>query len=143
MMATGTWSLWLLLLGCAGILMGLPALGITIPGGLQTISVTNSEVQAATRVAVRAFNQNSNKPHLFRARKILKAQSQVVSGTMYHLTVELQKTQCRRESGRDPQACAPAPANQQEKLICKFQVWSRPWLNDTHVTSQSCVPAQA
>ncbi|XP_019355219.2 cystatin [Alligator mississippiensis] len=140
-MATGTRSLCLLLVGL--ILAGLPAPGVTVPGGIQNIPVTDPEVRAATIVAVGAFNQDSDSPFVFRAEKVISAQSQVVEGFMYYLTVELEKTLCRKGEAQDPQACPLAPADQQQGLICKFQVWSRPWLSDTQVMSQSCVPAQA
>ncbi|XP_006268149.4 cystatin [Alligator mississippiensis] len=141
-MATGTWSLQLLLVGL--LLAGSPALGgVPMPGGPMNIPVTDAEVQEAARVAVGAFNRDSDSPYIFQAEKVISAQSQVVSGIKYYLTVELEKTQCLKGAGGHSQTCALPPTSQQQKLMCKFQVWSRPWLHDTRVLSQSCVPAQA
>ncbi|XP_006039319.1 cystatin-like [Alligator sinensis] len=141
-MATGTWSLQLLLVGL--LLAGSPALGgVPMPGGPMNIPVTGAEVQEAARVAVGAFNRDSDSPYIFQAEKVISAQSQVVSGIKYYLTVELEKTQCLKGAGGHSQKCALPPTSQQQKLVCEFQVWSRPWLHDTRVLSQSCVPAQA
>ncbi|XP_019338201.2 cystatin [Alligator mississippiensis] len=145
-MATGAQGPRLALAGL-GLLLAAAGVGaaraVPMPGAPMAVPVTDPGVQAAARAAVGAFNRDSDDPALFRVRRVLAAQSQVVSGVKYHVTVELERTRCRKGAGRDPQACAPAPPAQRQKLMCEFQVWSRPWLHDTRVLAQSCVPAQA
>uniref|UniRef100_A0A8D0GWS6 Cystatin domain-containing protein n=1 Tax=Sphenodon punctatus TaxID=8508 RepID=A0A8D0GWS6_SPHPU len=67
---------------------------------------------------------------------------QVVAGVKYYLTVLMAKTRCRKSrQDVDFKDCPLASSSKQEKLICEFQVWSRPWLNDTQLVHQSCKPA--
>ncbi|XP_065264081.1 cystatin-POGU1-like [Emys orbicularis] len=134
----GVWlvALWLLLLAGPGLR------GERLAGGLQEVPISDPGVQAAVRFAVEAYNKASNSLHYSRAERVLLALSQVVAGMKYYLTVQLVTTQCRKNGAGlgngDLSTCPLPPASEQQKLLCEFQVWSRPWLNETQLLSQNC-----
>ncbi|ETE59443.1 hypothetical protein L345_14827 [Ophiophagus hannah] len=115
---------------------------VPMPGGLFPVPVTTEEVKEAAAFAVEQYNKHSKNANYFKELDIVKAQSQVVSGMKYYLTVEMGKTVCEKSSGplpfSDIQKCELLPQDQQEKLTCDFQIWSRPWLKDTQLLSTSC-----
>ncbi|XP_032660271.1 cystatin-POGU1 [Chelonoidis abingdonii] len=127
---------------CLLLLAGPGLRGERLVGGLQEVPISDPGVQAAVRFAVEAYNQASNSLHYCRAEQVLRARSQVVAGMKYYLTVQLVTTQCRKSGAglgnRDISTCPLPPASEQRKLICEFQVWSRPWLNQTQLLSQNC-----
>ncbi|XP_038264805.1 cystatin-M [Dermochelys coriacea] len=127
---------WLLLLAGPGLR------GEHLVGGLQEVPVSDPGVQAAVRFAVEIYNRASNSLYYSRAERVLRARSQVVTGVKYYLTVQLVTTRCRKngaglENG-DVSTCPLPPASEQQKLLCEFQVWSRPWLNRSQLLSQNC-----
>ncbi|TFK12085.1 small nuclear ribonucleoprotein F-like [Platysternon megacephalum] len=134
----GVWlaALWLLLLAGPGLR------GERLAGGLQEVLISDPGVQEAVRFAVEAYNQASNSLHYSRAERVLRACSQVVAGIKYYLTVQLVTTQCQKNGAglgnKDISTCPLPPASEQQKLLCEFQVWSRPWLNETQLLFQNC-----
>ncbi|XP_061462427.1 cystatin-POGU1-like [Rhineura floridana] len=131
-------GLWLLL--C------LPALLVRaemVAGGLQERPVSDPDVQKAATFALTAYNQASNSLFYYRQLRLVKAESQVVAGIKYYLTMEVVNTLCEKKAGStlkevDIQNCAVPLAGEQQKQICIFQVWSRPWLNDIRLVHMSC-----
>ncbi|XP_070622871.1 cystatin-like [Erythrolamprus reginae] len=114
-----------------------------IPGGLSPRSVTDPEVRKAAAFAVEEYNARSSNANYFKNLRIVDAQSQVVAGEKYFLTMELAKTQCEKTHGKpkvykEIQNCELPPRGQQEKLTCHFEVWSRPWLKQTELTRMAC-----
>uniref|UniRef100_A0A8C8R9Z3 Egg-white cystatin n=1 Tax=Pelusios castaneus TaxID=367368 RepID=A0A8C8R9Z3_9SAUR len=134
---------WLAALGL--LLLAEPGLGLQgdrVVGGLQEVPFSDPGVQAAVRFAVEGYNRASNNLRYCRVEKMLRARSQVVAGIKYYLTVQLATTQCRKNGAGfgnvDINTCPFLPASKQEKVLCEFQVWSRPWLKDTQLLSQKC-----
>nr|QSI83990.1 cystatin [Calliophis bivirgatus] len=114
-----------------------------IPGGLSPRSVSDPDVRKAAAFAVQEYNTLSANTHYFKEMRIVEAQSQVVAGAKYYLTMELVKTKCAKTAGKpkvykEIQNCELPPKARQEKLTCRFQVWSRPWLEKTVLTKMSC-----
>nr|E3P6P2.1 RecName: Full=Cystatin; Flags: Precursor [Notechis scutatus scutatus]ACR83848.1 cystatin precursor [Notechis scutatus] len=114
-----------------------------IPGGLSPRSVTDPDVQEAAEFAVQEYNALSANAYYYKQLRIVEAQSQVVAGAKYYLTMELMKTKCAKTTGKpkvykEIQNCELPPKAQQEKLTCRFQVWSRPWLQKIELTKMSC-----
>uniref|UniRef100_A0A098LYE4 Cystatin E/M n=1 Tax=Opheodrys aestivus TaxID=186591 RepID=A0A098LYE4_9SAUR len=119
---------------------GLPA---RIVGGLSPKSVSDPEVQKAAAFAVEEYNALSANGHYFKELRVVDAQSQVVAGAKYYLTMELAKTNCEKNVGnrkayKEIQNCQLPPRALQEKLTCHFEVWSRPWLDKMELTKMSC-----
>ncbi|XP_067400170.1 cystatin-POGU1-like [Emydura macquarii macquarii] len=137
----GAWLVWLAALGL--LLLAGPGLrGERIVGGVQEVPISDPGVQAAVRFAVEAYNRASNSLRYCRAERVLRARSQVVAGMKYYLTVQLVTTQCQKNRAGlgnvDISTCPLPPTSEQQKLLCEFQVWSRPWLNQTQLLSQNC-----
>ncbi|XP_070807007.1 cystatin-like isoform X2 [Pituophis catenifer annectens] len=116
--------------------------GVGMPGGLSPVPVTDEGVQQAAAFAVEQYNERSSNANYFKQLRIVRAQSQVVSGVKYYLEVEMGKTACEKSNGplpfSDIQKCELLPSDQQEKLTCNFQIWSRPWLKKTELLSMNC-----
>ncbi|XP_077183231.1 cystatin-like [Paroedura picta] len=117
-------------------------------GGWRDRSVSDGDVREAAGVAVNHFNQVSNSLFYSRSQEILKAQSQVVEGIRYSLKILLVSTRCDKRSKQglthlDLGRCELPPRTEQQRQTCKFYVWSRPWLNDTHVTEMICGQARS
>ncbi|XP_015686608.1 cystatin-1-like, partial [Protobothrops mucrosquamatus] len=72
---------------------------VGMPGGLFPASVTDEGVQNAAAFAVEQYNERSNNPNYFKELHIVKAQTQVVSGMKYYLTVDIGKTVCEKSNG--------------------------------------------
>ncbi|KAJ6654162.1 hypothetical protein lerEdw1_007259 [Lerista edwardsae] len=128
------------------LLLGAVMAARTMPGGLMPQPVTDPGVQKAARFALSAYNQASNSLYYSRALRIVSAQTQVVAGLKYYLTVELVNTQCKKQGGvgltsKALDHCALPPENEQTKQICEFEVWSRPWLKDTQLLKMDCKPS--
>ncbi|XP_013923966.1 PREDICTED: cystatin-like [Thamnophis sirtalis] len=103
---------------CALLLL-LPGVPATIPGGLFPKSVTDPEVRQAAAFAVEEYNARSANGNYFKELLLEDAQSQVVAGAKYYLTMKLAKTDCRKAVGnrkvyKEIQNCELPPKAQQE-----------------------------
>ncbi|XP_063172981.1 cystatin-like [Candoia aspera] len=128
---------------CSLLMLPSALLQVGMPGGISPVPVTDEGVQKAAAFAVEQYNERSqDSTNYFKQLRIVKAQSQVVSGMKYYLTVEMVKTVCEKSSGpmafNDIQDCGLPPRAEQEKLTCSFQVWSQPWLPKTELLGMSC-----
>lgn len=108
-------------------------------GGAEDADINDKGVQNALQFAVVRHNKNSNDLFVSQVSRVIKAQTQVVAGMKYIFTVEMGKTPCRKGGPEtlctiheDPQLAAP--------FQCKFEVWSRPWLNDIQLVKNTCLP---
>ncbi|XP_072101576.1 cystatin-2-like [Mobula birostris] len=106
-------------------------------GSLYDVRVDSPKVVKATRVAVKAFNRSSKDVHRSAVSNVISAQAQVVSGLMYHLTLELRTTVCRKSSvSRN----CPFHKNPRyaKTMTCRFKVWDRPWVGPMQMFEQRC-----
>ncbi|XP_049746853.1 cystatin-M [Elephas maximus indicus] len=131
-------------------LLALPQDARARPGELRTgvrqeLSPDDPQVQRATQVAVATYNMHSNSVYYFRDTHILKAQSQLVAGIKYYLTVEMGSTACCKtavtgDRSVDLTTCPLATGAQQEKLHCDFEMLMVPWQNTSQLLNHNCVP---
>ncbi|XP_062892278.1 cystatin-2-like [Mobula hypostoma] len=120
------------------LMLGAADVGATsMPGGLCPVPTDDPGVLKAIRVAEEDFNHKSSDLFHTAVSNVISAQKQVVSGFMYHLTLELRTTVCRKRSvsrncpfHKDPQYA--------KTMTCKFQVLEHPWIGPTQVTESSC-----
>ncbi|XP_072102083.1 cystatin-like [Mobula birostris] len=127
-------------LGLRALLLGLMLmLGVEAVklGGLSPVPTDDPGVLNATRVAEEDFNRRSNDLFHTAVSNVISAQTQVVSGLMYHLTLELRTTVCRKSSAsrncpfhEDPQYA--------KKMTCNVKVWDQPWAGPMRVFEQRC-----
>nr|XP_056709699.1 cystatin-like [Euleptes europaea] len=117
-------------------------------GGWIDRSVSDPEVRSAAAFAVDEYNKRCNSIFYSRPLEITRARSQVVEGIKYRLEIIIVNTQCDKRIRRgltpvDLERCPLPPNAEQQKRKCKFDVWSRPWLNDTSLTKMSCGSARS
>ncbi|KAK5612294.1 hypothetical protein CRENBAI_016282 [Crenichthys baileyi] len=108
----------------------------TMVGGRTDIEINNEGVQNALNFAVAQHNRGNNDVFLSQVAKVVKAQVQVVSGLKYFITVQMQKTSCRKGRANEQCDILSKPANRPYR--CTFIVWSRPWINDIRVVEEKC-----
>ncbi|XP_057553407.1 cystatin-M-like [Hippopotamus amphibius kiboko] len=112
-------------------------------GERQDLSPSDPQVQKATQAAVASYNMGSNSIYYFRDTTILRAQSQLVAGIKYYLTVEMGSTACRKSAVAgdhiDLTTCPLATEEQQEKLRCDFEILMVPWQNSSHLLKHDCM----
>ncbi|XP_017268388.1 cystatin-like [Kryptolebias marmoratus] len=106
-----------------------------LPGGTTDIDVNDEGLQDALKFAVAEYNRKSNDFFYFKNMEVVKAQSQVVEGVLYFITVKMGKTTCKRNF---PNPHCPFQANPGKFYICEFVVWSRPWLKDNQLLENTC-----
>ncbi|XP_037374155.1 cystatin-M isoform X1 [Talpa occidentalis] len=113
-------------------------------GGLQDLLPSDPQVQKAAQAAVASYNMGSNSLYYFRDTNIIKAQSQLVAGIKYYLTLEMGSTACRKTAvfgdHVDLTTCPLAADGEQEKLHCDFEVLVVPWENSSRLLKHNCVP---
>ncbi len=64
-------------------------------------------------------------------------QIQVVSGSVYSLTIELVDTNCLRSENKERSKCQ-ADASNGSRRICTVEIWDQPWLNSKQVRDPDC-----
>ncbi|ELK24316.1 PREDICTED: cystatin-M [Myotis davidii] len=118
--------------------------GERMVGGVTELKPSDPQVQKAAQAAVASYNMGSNSLYYFRDTRILKAQSQLVAGIKYYLTVEMGSTACRKSSvtgdRMDLTTCPLAAGAQEEKLRCDFEILVVPWENSSSLLKHHCVP---
>ncbi|XP_034463980.1 cystatin-C-like [Hippoglossus hippoglossus] len=121
------------------VLAALFAVGLAGLGGMvgAPADVDISDAQDFLDFAVVQHNRGSNDMFLSQVAKVIKVQRQVVSGSLYIITVQMGKTPCRKGSADEVCAIYQDQASARP-YICTFKVWSRPWLNDTQLVGETC-----
>ncbi|KAK7901434.1 hypothetical protein WMY93_018203 [Mugilogobius chulae] len=74
-------------------------------GGLQPVNLDNAEMRNALDFAVNKHNMGKNDMYRNDVVEVVKAQSQVVAGIKYFITVRLARTNCRKN--RVNEVCSP------------------------------------
>ncbi|XP_075933047.1 cystatin C (amyloid angiopathy and cerebral hemorrhage) [Anarhichas minor] len=111
--------------------------GASMVGGFRDIDPNEEGARNALNFAVVQHNRGSNDMYLSQVAEVVKAQSQVVAGMKYVITVRMAKTPCRKDGANDVCAIHEDPA-QAQPYLCTFTVWSRPWLSDITLLKQTC-----
>ncbi|XP_038045992.1 cathepsin L-like [Patiria miniata] len=108
-------------------------------GGLQYIDQEDDDIQNLARFAVDEINKKSN--DYFRAKlvEVRQAQSQVVSGILYHMNITIWDTVCSKiEFVTDLKDCKFN--NQEKKQRCSVNLWVVPWDNVKSLEDYHCTP---
>ncbi|XP_075333127.1 cystatin-C-like [Odontesthes bonariensis] len=111
-----------------------------ILGGFSDADINDEEFKYALNFAVVQHNRRSNDIYLHNVAEVVRAQSQVVAGTNYVITVKLVKNGCRKDAvNEELEECnlTSSPVNAQP-YQCTFTVWSRPWLSDIRLLDTKC-----
>ncbi|XP_039509140.1 cystatin-like [Pimephales promelas] len=109
-------------------------------GGPVDADMNDDGVQSALQFAKAQFNNHCfNDSFELQIRKVVKVQTQVVSGLKYIFTVKVARTPCRKDGVNDSVktlCVVPAVADVTQ---CKIAVWSQPWLNSIIVVENTCI----
>ncbi|KAM9727359.1 cystatin C (amyloid angiopathy and cerebral hemorrhage) [Menidia menidia] len=108
-----------------------------MPGGLSDANANDEGVRNALNFAVAQHNTRSNDMYRHDVMEVVKAQTQVVAGVKYVITVKMVKTGCRKNSANEQCTSQTSPSKTQP-YQCTFTVWSRPWLNDIRLLDTAC-----
>ncbi|NXG45437.1 CYT protein, partial [Psilopogon haemacephalus] len=113
--------------------LGLVGAPVTIEDG------DNDEgLQQALEFAMEEYNKASNDLYSSRVVRIISAKKQVVAGINYIMEVEIARTTCEKPAA-DPQNCAlPDSPQLAKRTICKFVVYTVPWLDKNELTERKC-----
>ncbi|XP_015584817.1 uncharacterized protein LOC107262789 [Cephus cinctus] len=95
-----------------------------IPGGVNSISVSDPEVVKYASMGLQKFSANSEGPNEPILVEIQEASVQVVAGNLYKIKVKLGTSNCPKGTKNN---CALKPDS--ETKICLIKVWSQPWLD--------------
>ncbi|XP_056383354.1 cathepsin F [Hyla sarda] len=130
MMAAG--GCWLLVLGAAGLVFGLP------PVRWMQAAPGDPGMNTLMGLAEREYNAASGREELYRAMRMRDLRKQLVSGIRYEFTVFLGRTLCRKG---DEELLGNCPLHSLSALMeieCKFSMFVLPWVNETKVVEQTC-----
>lgn len=106
-------------------------------GGFRDADVNDERVQNALNFAVVQHNRGTNDLYLSQVAEVLRAQTQVVAGIKYLITVKMAKTPCRK--GSTNEVCAIHEDEEKARpYVCVFTVVSRPWENDIRLVKEEC-----
>ncbi|EJW82673.1 cystatin [Wuchereria bancrofti] len=101
--------------------------------GRTTYNEDDAEIQEVAEKAMEQVNEQTNYRNLYKLVKVISAQTQVVAGIKYYLTILAAPTTCRKGAvGMNPMKCTID--NSKSKKQFKIEVWSAPWQNTFKVT---------
>ncbi|XP_075059895.1 cystatin-like [Mixophyes fleayi] len=115
-------------------------------GGWSDVDPNREDVQEIANFAVKKHNEKSNDLFNLKLIRIITAKTQVVSGTNYAVTVELGRTQCRKNGSSGygiGQSCDVANSEVSQVYVCTLVVYNRPWPKGEEIQnlqSSSCEP---
>ncbi|XP_057377755.1 uncharacterized protein LOC130699429 [Daphnia carinata] len=96
--------------------------GSQLPGGFSPLDVSSKNVKEIASFATTAISANTNSGPATLV-KVIKAESQVVAGTNFKLTMEL-----------DPV--------EGDNLLCEVVVFDQPWTNTRKLSESKCFPTK-
>ncbi|XP_076018455.1 cystatin C (amyloid angiopathy and cerebral hemorrhage) [Genypterus blacodes] len=106
-------------------------------GGRRAADVNSEGVQNALSFAVRQHNKATNDQFLVDVVRVLKAETQVVSGVNYFITVMMGRTQCKK-TNQEPVCAMQEEPEMARQYICTFTVYNVPWTRTISLTEQTC-----
>ncbi|XP_069682652.1 uncharacterized protein [Periplaneta americana] len=98
--------------------------------------INDPAVQEMANLALTELDRTSNALYKQKIVHILEARKQVVSGLLWHLTLELAYSNCRKGRNNTSDTCEVRENSNNQ--ICNVQIWEREWLNQREVKNISC-----
>lgn len=93
-----------------------------LPGGNTEIDVSSEVVKQAAAFAMEELSSRANGRYQVQQRRIVKAESQIVAGVMYHLTIEVSVNFSQN--------------NERKTTSCYVKVWDQAWRTPRYVLSE-------
>ncbi|XP_040206935.1 cystatin-2-like [Rana temporaria] len=118
----------------------LSVIDTTMTGGWTRRESDDPKIVEIAKYAVKEYNKQSNDIYAFTLSNVKAAESQVVAGANYKVTVEIGETDCRKNysENEDTQACNPNEPKGNKILKCEFTIFDQPWNNIRELTKSSC-----
>ncbi|XP_073484057.1 cystatin-like isoform X2 [Aquarana catesbeiana] len=118
----------------------LSAFDTRMTGGWTTRKSGDPKILDIANYAVMEYNKQSNDTYEFTLSNVISAQSQVVAGENFNVTVEIGETDCRKNFSEnvDAQACHPNEPKGNKILKCNFMIFEQQWNNLRELTKYSC-----
>ncbi|XP_035230734.1 cystatin-1-like isoform X1 [Stegodyphus dumicola] len=112
-------------------------------GGWKEIDKNSPEVAKHAQFATNKISASSNSLYHLKPVEILKAESQVVSGINYRMTIKMAPTECKKNSSNNSDLSQCDLLKCEAPMICNVTVWVQAWReNGTKLTKSSCEPGE-
>uniref|UniRef100_V5IBS5 Putative tick cistatins 1 n=1 Tax=Ixodes ricinus TaxID=34613 RepID=V5IBS5_IXORI len=123
-------------------LSGVACIAAGIPGGYsrKTDHQTNPKYLELAHFATSTWSAGqANKAYYDTVEEVLEAQTQVVAGINYKLTLKVAESVCEIASQYTKEACTPKP--DAVRKTCTTVIYEKVWENKKSVSSFSCQEA--
>ncbi|KAF4518146.1 hypothetical protein B566_EDAN008848 [Ephemera danica] len=107
----------------------------TLLGGRHAANIADPYIQEVSQFALSELDHSSNSLYTRQVVRIVSAETQVVAGTLIHLTLELAYSNCSKGAETNVN-CSLQDNLDRER--CTLSVWDRPWLKKRHLQNPSC-----
>nr|ATU82855.1 secreted C13 protease-like protein [Pristhesancus plagipennis] len=107
----------------------------SIVGGQSGLEINDKKVMDLKDYIEDELTSRSNSQHTKTIVKVLNATTQVVSGTMTRISVEVADTNCLKDENKEKSQCS---ATEQGHQICDLAIWEQPWLQRKEITQSEC-----
>ncbi|MXQ91581.1 hypothetical protein E5288_WYG001751 [Bos mutus] len=106
----------------------------------QDIPASYVYVQQALWFAMKEYNKASKDTYVYKVMNVLRSQEQVTDSLDYLLEVEIERTQCKKISGKTGNCSAQEDPQMQKAFYCTFIVASKPWKFELQMLKKECSP---
>lgn len=113
-----------------------------IPGGYQEGDKTSPKVKEIADFAIKSMDSLSEDPRVRIVKAVEKAETQVVAGVNYRLTLTVHWTTCLKADEVENVSSCPSDPNE-APVTCTVIVYDVPWTNTRRVTEAACNPVGA
>ncbi|KAM8774178.1 cystatin-like 1 [Rhynchonycteris naso] len=87
------------------------------------------------------YNNVSNDTYLFRVDKLLQSYVQLTTGVEYLVTLKISRTKCQKNSTKSQSCPIHSEKELKKSFICKFWVYTVPWMDHYQLWNNSCLQA--
>ncbi|KAG2469588.1 CYT protein, partial [Polypterus senegalus] len=113
-----------------------------LTGGFHYIDPTDTAFPKAVKFIVCELNKASNDIFAYKLAKIISAKYQVVSGVKYIIEAIIGRTTCKKGDLTAQNSINKCPFQRDPQNAkyyrCRFEVWSRPWIQSTQLLVNEC-----
>uniref|UniRef100_A0A161MSA0 Cysteine proteinase cg12163 isoform x2 n=1 Tax=Triatoma infestans TaxID=30076 RepID=A0A161MSA0_TRIIF len=104
-------------------------------GGESPIDTNDKRITDLTNYIEDELTSRSNSQYTKTIAQVVNATTQVVSGTLTRVTVEVADTNCLKSDNKPKSECS---ATNQGQQICTLAIWEQPWLHKKEITQSEC-----
>jgi len=122
------------------LLLGLIGLAFGIPGGWRDANVNDEGVREASLFATQVISDRANSMYHKKLTDVVKAETQVVSGIKYRVSLNMATTKCRKneKSRNELDECDASTDHLPE--LCHVTVWIQSWTETRELLESNCQP---